>query len=257
MAADLRRFASGEAILARRPAMHERCWRWIARRPAIVVLTLLLGVVLVGASMKIASLQREKLRLAGFRPVHVTTTPSGAYVALVPIDRNTNEPSSDPALVVRPFGKTPLMTSLRPGDYLVEAVIPNGDTPEFAEVYRSVPDLTRLSSSTKRFNLAKGFDPETCHFSKIRIVPQSELIQTMVEVSIPEHLHKIIHYFQPDCMWILIKRHPRRNVSGRQEIGSCRLRTTKTFLTFPISVAPRGRNRIINACQVLQSMTQL
>ena len=66
---------------------------------------LLVVAAIVVASTTITSLQNRNRRLAGFRPVRITTTPSGARVALVPIDPDTNEPNLDPAGIVRPRGR--------------------------------------------------------------------------------------------------------------------------------------------------------
>src|SRR5262249_22956179 len=48
LAEDLRRFAAGEAIRARRAGAHERIWRWCRREPVVASLAVALGVGLVG-----------------------------------------------------------------------------------------------------------------------------------------------------------------------------------------------------------------
>ena len=92
MAEDLRRYTSGRAIRARRVGIVEKCWRLIYRHPVLTFCAVLLIAALIVGSMTIASLQHRNRRLAGFRPVRITTTPSGAHVVLVPLDPNTNEP---------------------------------------------------------------------------------------------------------------------------------------------------------------------
>ncbi len=201
MAEDLRRFASGLPILARCAGVPEKSWRSIRRHPAIVACTFLLAAAIVAGGMTIASLQRRNLRLAGFRPVRVTTTPSGARIALVPIDPSTNEPSPDPAGIVRPSGTTPLTVDLKAGTYLVEAVLPGGDAPEFAEVYRTVFDSISVSTSVTQANAKSGLDPETCVFGDIKIVPQNEWVKKMVEVRIPEEVRKL-HRSLPHWLYV-------------------------------------------------------
>ena len=200
MAADLRRFISGVPILARRPSVPEMCWRWASRRPAAVVFIILITAMVAAAGSKIASLQKHNHRLQGFRTVYVTTTPPGARVALVPIDPDTNEPSSDPSAIIRPSGTTPLTAEVFPSNYLVEAVLPGGDKPDFAEVRRKVPESSKESDASERANRSLGLDPDTCRWSNIQIVPQSPLTEKMVEVPVHDD-------FRRRCWWLPSKLH--------------------------------------------------
>lgn len=188
MAADLRRFEGGRPIRARRVGIPEQGWRWVCRHPAMAASALLIVAVIVIASTTISSLQNRNKRLAGFRPVRITTTPSGARVALVPLDPRTNEP--DPAGIVCPAETTPLTTELKAGTYLVEAVLPGGETPDFMEVYRTVFESGRVSALLKRRNNELGLAPDTCLFQDINIVPSGETIKKMVQIQIPEDVRK-------------------------------------------------------------------
>ena len=186
MAEDLRRYAAGLPIRARRVGIGEKSWRWICRHPAMAAFALLLAAVLAVASTTISSLQHQNKRLAGFRPVRITTTPKGARVAIVPINPDSNEPNPDPAGIVRLAKATPLITELKPGAYLVEAVLPGTDGPDFVEVYRTVPDPDIMSASIADDNRVLGLEPETCVFQDITILPQADLISKMVQVRTPE-----------------------------------------------------------------------
>ena len=65
------------------------------KRPAITAILAIGVIVLATSSFAISSLRKQNRRLEGFRPVHITTEPSGAHVVLVPIDPDTNEPVND------------------------------------------------------------------------------------------------------------------------------------------------------------------
>jgi serine/threonine protein kinase len=186
MAEDLRRYASGRPIRARRAGILERAWLWIYRHPAMAASVLFVATAIVVASTMITSLQNRNRHLAGFRPVRITTTPSGAHVAIVPINPDTNEPNPDPAGIVRPAAATPLTTELKGGTYLVEAVLPDGDRPDFVEVYRTVTDRNSLLNAKKHKNEQMGLEPETCIFRDIVILPQGDVAKKMVQIPIPE-----------------------------------------------------------------------
>jgi hypothetical protein len=190
MAEDLRRYAKGLPIRARRAGIGEKCWRWIWRHPAMAASALLLAAAIAAASTTISSLQHQNKRLAGFRPVRVTTTPSGAQVAIIPVNPDTNEPDPDPAGIVRPAKGTPLITELKRGAYLVEAVLPGKDGPDFVEVYRSVSDPETMSASLAQANRRLGLEPDTTLFRDITILPQTDLINKMVQVPIPEEFRQ-------------------------------------------------------------------
>jgi hypothetical protein len=190
MAEDLRRYATGLPIRARRVGIGEKYWRWIWRRPVMAAATLVVAAAIVVASLTIASLQNRNKRLAGFRPVRITTTPSGAKVAIVPINPETNEPDPDPTGIVRPTVVTPLTTELKGGTYLVEAVVSGKDGPDFVEVYRTVSDRANVPASVARKNSELGLEPETCLFRDITILPQAELLKEMVQIRVPEEVRR-------------------------------------------------------------------
>jgi hypothetical protein len=157
----------------------------------MAALALLLAAAIAVASTTISSLQHQNRRLAGFRPVRVTTTPKGARVAIVPINPDSNEANPDPAGIVRPADGTPLITELKPGNYLVEAVLPGTDGPDFVEVYRTVSDPDIMSASVADDNRQLGLEPETCLFRDITILPQTDLINKMVQIRIPEEYRQL------------------------------------------------------------------
>jgi len=190
MANDLRRYTSDVPILARRPSLPELCWRWLCRYPAAAVFIVLIAAMVAVASSKIASLQKSNYKLHGLRSVYITTNPPGASVALVPLDPNTNEPNSDPTAIIRPRGSTPLTVEVPPSTYLVEAVLPGGGVPAFAEAQRTVSAGAKKSDGAARANEHQGLDPDTCRWSPIEIVSQNGLIKKMVEVPVHEDLRR-------------------------------------------------------------------
>ncbi|HKG97365.1 MAG TPA: serine/threonine-protein kinase, partial [Pyrinomonadaceae bacterium] len=191
MAKDLRLYASGLPIRARRAGILEKSWRWICRHPAMAASALLLLAAIVVTCTTIASLRNRNHRLAGFRPVRITTTPSGAKVAIVPINPETNEPDINPAGIIRPAEATPLTTELQAGTYLVEAVLPGGERPDFVEVYRTVLAPSNLPELIVRKNRELGLEPDTCLFGDVAILPQAELIKEMAEILVPQEARKI------------------------------------------------------------------
>jgi eukaryotic-like serine/threonine-protein kinase len=135
MADDVRSFMLGVPIRARRQTWADRGVRWTKRNPTLTVLvaiaTLLLGLV---GFMGWHNYFGGKTEESEIRKIRFTTNPIGARVAFVPIDRNTGEPVPEQA--VHPRDVTPLKTQLKPGRYLVSAVIEGHG---FHEVYREVP----------------------------------------------------------------------------------------------------------------------
>src|SRR4029079_2805530 len=178
---DLRRFAGGLPIRARRLGISEKCWRWIYRHPVMAASVLLVVAAIVVSITTIVSLQYRNRRLEGFRPVRITTTPSGAKVALVRLDPKTNELDLSPASIVRPGKTTPLTTELKAGTYLVEAVLPGGETPRFAEVFRTVVEPRYAPASLAQRNKELGLDPDTSFFYDINIMSSDDTIKKMVQ----------------------------------------------------------------------------
>jgi tRNA A-37 threonylcarbamoyl transferase component Bud32 len=201
MAEDLRRFSVGMPIRARRVGILEKSWRWTYRHPAMTAAVLIVASAIMAASATITSLQHRNKRLAGFHPVRITSTPSGAHVAIVPLNPETNEPDPDPAGIVRPVESTPLTTELRNGKYLVEAVVSSAGELNFVEVYRSVLNPSETSDVFVRKNIELGLAPDTCLFRDIAILPQRDLISRMVRIAIPEEI-RIQHPFLPEKLYI-------------------------------------------------------
>lgn len=187
---DLQRLVVGQPICARPVSWIERCWRWVRRHPVIAASIGVGACVILAAASTIASLHKQNQRLEGYRPVRITSTPSGARVALVPIDPNTNEPNPDPGKVIRPFGTTPLTIDLKPCKYLVEAVLAERDPPEFVEVYRTVVDSKQDPQRVERANNTAGLAPDTLRLSKIVISSQPDIVNEMVAIPIDERLRK-------------------------------------------------------------------
>lgn len=147
---------------------------------------LLIVAIAAAGAMLIRSLQDQNKRLARLRPVRITTTPSGASVAIVPIDPSTNEPVLDSKSILRPNETTPLTVELKPGTYLVEAVAPHGDGVDFAEVYRTVPSTISISKADIRARTEMGLEQDVWFFSGIKILPVDKQSTSLVEITTSE-----------------------------------------------------------------------
>ncbi len=195
LARDIDRYLRQEPVHACPPSATYR-FRKFARRNKVALLTcagvastLILALLVAGAGVRIASLTRRNVELQGYRPVYVTTQPAGARVAFVPIEERTGELKPDPAVIVRPSGTTPLTVALKPGRYFVEAVLPDSDEPDFAEVYLTVPTReATLDTGGKRNRLA-GL-PEDSYRPNIAIPKTSQVIAGMVAVPIDERFRR-------------------------------------------------------------------
>jgi eukaryotic-like serine/threonine-protein kinase len=184
MAVDLRRYLRGEPILARRTSLTEKSWRWLRRHPAAAV-SILLAIGVAVAAVAITSLKNENYALQGYRSVEIDTDPAGARVAMVPIDDRTGEPSTDASSVLLPGGLTPLRISLKPGDYFVEACLPNEvGPPDFAEAYRTVPNGV-LSKRQMQLNRQRG-DAEELVRINVAILRASDVLKGMIVVPVAE-----------------------------------------------------------------------
>jgi serine/threonine-protein kinase len=190
MAVDLRRFARGEPILARRAGPVERSWHWVRRHPGIAAAAVLLVTVVATASAMINSLTEQNYRLQGYVPVRVSSRPSGARVAFVPIDERTGEPSANPRTIIRPRSTTPLTLQLKPGNYFAEAVVAGDQgAPDIAEVYKTVKEPVNLPPSTVKVSRNDG-DDERLNEIFIDIAPTKDVVAGMVVVPIDEDLRR-------------------------------------------------------------------
>jgi formylglycine-generating enzyme required for sulfatase activity/tRNA A-37 threonylcarbamoyl transferase component Bud32 len=135
LAVDLRRFLRGDAILARRVSWFGLVWRWCRRRPAAAT-SIVLAVAMLGSLVTINNFASKNRELLGLRLVTISTNPTGAKLAFVPLSKTTGEPQLPKATYA--MGKTPLEVELAPGDYLVISDLPDG---RFHEVFRHVPDI--------------------------------------------------------------------------------------------------------------------
>ena len=136
LALDLHRFLCNETIFARRASMLERGCRWVKRRPAIAI-AVLFGLIALTSFVSVVMLAEENRTLLGLKTVTLTTTPAGAKITFVPLNKMTGEPMPDQ--LVRSRGSSPVEEDLRPGNYLVIAVLTDDC---FHEVYRHVPNVT-------------------------------------------------------------------------------------------------------------------
>ena len=146
LSVDLRRFLDSEPILARRPKLPERTWRWCRKRPYAVSSIGLAAMVLIAAGM-IVYLAMANRALLGYRPVTITTNVPGARLAIAPLEEGTGEP--DETAVIFPKERTPLTIGLKPGDYFIVALLDDG---RFHEVYRHVPEKNELFSGSRYFH---------------------------------------------------------------------------------------------------------
>ncbi len=171
-AADLRRFLNNEPILAKPVSPLERGWRWAMRNPVVAGLGAAASVLLV--MLAIVMSQRIGEWRAGFRDVSLTTDPPGAKVVFVPLDQYTRVPIEEQ--IVRPGQVTPLDLSLRPGPYLVVAVLPNGD---FHEVYRFVSETTDEAGGVLNDTSWERRSDGAIVLPTITIVPTADAIRNM------------------------------------------------------------------------------
>jgi eukaryotic-like serine/threonine-protein kinase len=132
MAVDLRRFVSGEPILARRTGWLKKSWQWARRRPAWAAAFALAAVAVVAGTMAY-TLAETNRRLVGYKTVSFTTAPEGARVLFA---RLNEDGELFPDEIKNLSGVTPASVDLLPGDYFVEVLWPDG---RFHQVYRHVP----------------------------------------------------------------------------------------------------------------------
>lgn len=135
MADDLRRYLTGQPLVAQPIGRLERMRRWTRRNP--VVATLAAAIIVLTCSLSVLyvrHVQGQQAHAPFTRKVTIDTVPTGAKVVFVPLSPETGEPM--PELKLAPAKTSPITVTLRAGEYLVVAVLANKD---FHEVYRFVP----------------------------------------------------------------------------------------------------------------------
>lgn len=177
---DLKRFAAGESIVARRVSRTERTWRWMRRNP-VMAATVLLAFFSSTAALALSMTKSRggfdlapgaELKVIQPLLVQLITEPPGATLVLYPLDEVTGKPIPEKA--IRPEEKTPVTRKLLPGDYLVVAVLDDG---RFHEVYRHVPKMANVMPEMfphRRWNLLDG----TLKLHRIKI-PVVDVTQEM------------------------------------------------------------------------------
>jgi serine/threonine-protein kinase len=134
MSVDLRRFLRGDTILARRAGPMRKGWRWVRRHPVVVAASVLL-LAAIGASVAYAMHAERRSRvMLGYRTIVLETSPPGAKLAFIPLNKTTGEPELEK--MVPGVSVSPVRQELLPNDYLVVAVMKDG---RFHEVLRRVP----------------------------------------------------------------------------------------------------------------------
>ena len=192
MAVDLRRFARGESILSRRAGPIERSRRWIRLHPGVAAAILAIVFIVGTSSVVIRHLIRANYDLQGNVKTEIKTEPAGASITIVPIDHRTGEPSLDSSSILRPEETTPLRVPLRPGDYLIEAVLPSaGDIPDFAEVTVTVPSSDVLGQTREVNSRVDNDNGKRVTLDPIVILPNNSVTADMIAVPIDAELrHK-------------------------------------------------------------------
>ncbi len=196
MADDLRRFVTGESIIARRVSRAERTLRWIRRNPlmaATVLLAFFSSTVALALSLSkprggIELPPGTELKIIEPLTVQLDTEPTGATLVLYPLDENTGKPIPEKA--IRPNEKTPVTRKLLPGDYLVVAVLEDG---RFHEVYRHVPKAANVMAEMfphRRWKLVN----ETLELHRIKI----PLVDVANEMALIEGSSTFLAGFESD-----------------------------------------------------------
>jgi hypothetical protein len=186
MAVDLRRFARGESILARRTGSVERSVRWMRRHPSATAAVFIVLAVAAGASSKLYSARNEVYKAQGWREVCVDCASAGR-VAVVPIDPSTGEPDGSSSEIQR--GRLPFHIYLRPGEYFIEGVeLCSDGTLNVAENDLNIPTHGGVASYWRTWNHQHGYDEEALH-SSVEF-KSAQTLEGMVPVTIAEEIRR-------------------------------------------------------------------
>lgn len=129
---ELHRYLNGESLRGVPVPLQKRVRKWAWRHRRLVAST---SVAFGAAVFLVSGAWWYSQPLEPRFPVLIETEPPGCEITAVKLDVNTGEP--DPTQIEHGYGKTPLTMNLRPGDYLIVAVL---DETRFHEVLRHVPD---------------------------------------------------------------------------------------------------------------------
>jgi hypothetical protein len=169
---DLHRFLNGMPIKARRYRIAELAWRAVRRRLAASLVVLIALFVLGGSAWVWWSAPQTAGRSDSPRAIRLETTPRGAKVLFVPISPYDGEP--DPKRAIKAPGVSPIEMKLSPGNYWVEAVMPDG---RFHEALRYVDKWGEWDSSNSvagKIRLKRIEIPNLDINSNMIYVPRSE-----------------------------------------------------------------------------------
>ena len=171
MAEDLNRYLEGYPILARPMSLAGRTWRWIKRNRLLTAAASTISILSVALTFAYFLIPKE-LR----HTVSIDTLPTGAELAIAPLDSKSREPIADE--VIFPGEKTPLQVDLVPGEYLI--VARKGTA--FHEVTRRVPvDGSKAIGQFPQTRVQRHGDG-SLGLEKIRLFEAPSLADSMVRV---------------------------------------------------------------------------
>ena len=191
LAFDLKRFVSGEPVLARPVLRRIRFLRWLKQHwksiaPGLAVAALS-GFALVQQNQDRSS--KDSTTEAGHvllpdapetRRVHVITEPAAAFVAVNLCDPKTGEP--DMLHISGQLATTPGTLDLKPGRYLVHVSLPGPDGTRTHSVHRTVPGQNgEWPSMTAAWERFKVLSPTEIQWPAITI-PPADIIKGMAYV---------------------------------------------------------------------------
>lgn len=164
LADDLDRFLNGEALRGVEVPLPRRLRRWAWRHRRFGAFTAgSLSLCSLVAAFAWWSLRPQEVR----HPVKIETNPPGCEITAVLLDPLTGEPN--PSQIEHAAGKTPLVTPLRPGDYLIVAVL---DDLRFHEVLRHVPSGDEKAALFEAHTFWRRGDDDVIHWRSIEIPRQ-------------------------------------------------------------------------------------